>query len=159
MTGLEALMWRLGRRHPSLVPWMGLRVGLDKPVRRADVARRLEEVARMVPRLRDRVAEPPLAGLPPRWEPDPSFDVHRHLRLGPEAEPPGDAHPPWCAALVDGRTLDLLMHHSYTDGLGAMRLLAELFDGPFSAPPPPPAAASGAVEELAVRSLRTLGRL
>lgn len=158
MTGLEALMWRLGRRHPSLVPWMGLRVGLDRPVRRADVARRLEEVTAMVPRLRDRVAEPPLPGLPPRWEPDPAFDVQRHLRSGAAAEPPGDGHPPWCAALVDGRTLDLLMHHSYTDGLGAMRLLSELFDGPFSSPPPPPAQAAGAVEELAARSLRTLGK-
>ncbi|MBM7368543.1 WS/DGAT/MGAT family acyltransferase [Gordonia hydrophobica] len=104
--------------------------------------------SRMAPRFRQRVIESPLHTGTPSWEVDPDFDLHYHLR---RVRVPGDgsmrdlftlceqlamtpldsARPPWEGYLIDGlangKTAYLLKgHHALTDGLGAIRVLAQL---------------------------------
>lgn len=154
MTGVEALMWRLERHAPRFRATMSLVVRLDRPVTKAALSSRLTRLCLAVPRLRERVREARLAMLPPSWEPDPSFSVERHVaeRTGPLWEvaagvvgaPFEEGRPPWRVVLVhpsvgDTPAVVLHLHHSYTDGLGGMRLLAELFDfGPEPRPEPGP---------------------
>jgi WS/DGAT/MGAT family acyltransferase len=111
-------------------------------------------MARLVtrlPRLRDRVVEPPLPLVTPRWSPDPHFDLDHHLRrvrlpgdgserelfahLGAEMARPIDRHrPPWEATLVTGladgsAALAFKVHHCLSDGLGLIQLLALAHEG------------------------------
>lgn len=146
MTDLEALMWRLDRSDPMYRSLMTLAVTLDRPADPARVTQRMQDLVRRIPRLRDRIVAGPLPMVPPSWEPDPAFDLSNHLRrfaattddvlaaaevlAGEDLD--GD-RPPWQAVFVDGLTggrqgLVLRLHHTYTDGLGALRLAAELFD-------------------------------
>jgi diacylglycerol O-acyltransferase / wax synthase len=95
------------------------------------------------------VGEGPLPGTPPRWEPDPDFQIERHLvtaraarvvtveELLRAAEPAASApldptRPLWRMWQVQNSAgpgaLIVKLHHSLTDGLGAVRLAAELFD-------------------------------
>jgi WS/DGAT/MGAT family acyltransferase len=147
MTGLEALMWRLGADDPRFAATMSLVVELDGPVPRAALRRRLSRLCTSVPRLAERVQEAPVGVVPPRWEPDPAFSVERHV--GEAAGPLWDAaasvvatsfpagRPPWRVVVASSApgALVLHLHHSYTDGLGGVRLIGELFD--FSAEPAP----------------------
>jgi diacylglycerol O-acyltransferase / wax synthase len=139
MTGLETLMWRLGRHDGRFNPTMSLVVSFDGPLRRSEVEARLAHLCTRVPRLRERVQAPALPHAPPSWAPDPCFGLDRHV-----SEERGDTwevaarvvgtpfpadRPPWRAVVAgaDGASLILHLHHSYTDGLGGMRLVAELF--------------------------------
>jgi diacylglycerol O-acyltransferase len=150
MSDLEAIMWRLEGLDPMYATTMRMIATLDRPADAAGVEDRLGLVCAAVPRLRDLVAEGPLATVPPRWEPDPSFDVRRHvlrvrcpgrgrpsdLLLAAEAvctQPLARDRPPWRLVFVDGldsgrQGLLLELHHSYTDGVGGVRLALELFD-------------------------------
>jgi diacylglycerol O-acyltransferase len=157
MTGLEALMWRLGRRDPSMVPWMRLRVDTERPLDSGVVAERLVEVTRRVPRLRELPVPPSMPMLTPRWESDPAFDLGNHFfGVSPEGPPPLD-RPPW-RAVHSGSALDLQLHHSYTDGLGGIHLLGELFDGPRPPVSPPSDSMPGPLEELVSRSAGAIAR-
>ena len=140
-------MWRLGRHDPRMRATMTLVVACAGRIDEAALAARLERVCERVPRLRERVVAGPLAAIPPRWAPDPDFEVGRHVDRA--VAPAGTAgllrvaesvlatdfrpdRPPWRAVLVrsgdDGDGLVLHLHHSYTDGLGGVRLVAELFE-------------------------------
>lgn len=162
MSDLEALMWRLGQHDPALRSTMSMVVGFDRPLDRAMLRDRLEQVSRRVPLLRCRVAPGALPTVPPRWEADPGFSLDSHVKVaraagdGPVPEPARVAEdvvstplpagiPPWRAVLVPGEedSLVLHLHHSYTDGLGGVRLLAELFDL-LGAPPEAPGIEAGA---------------
>ena len=99
-----------------------------------------------IPRARQRVVEPPFALGRPTWVDDDDFDLDRHLRRLALPEPgsmrqlldlarsiattPFDrAHPPWEMTLVEGleggRSAYISkLHHSATDGLGGMQLVA-----------------------------------
>lgn len=161
MTDIEAIMWRLGEHDARLRSTMTLLVRFDRSVDRAALRDRIEEVTRRVPVLRRRVAAGSPGPAPPRWEPDPEFSVGQHLKVVRSAGPTGTAvaedliaapfppgRPPWRAVLVPGPVdgLVLHLHHSYTDGLGGVRLLSELFDLTAAGPPPadPAPAADGA---------------
>jgi len=107
-----------------------------------------EWAVRMVPRLRQRVVEPPLGLGWPRWSVDPQFDLNYHVRRTslpggagwPEllqvaaevAMTPFDrTRPPWQTLLVeglpDGRAAYLIkVHHSASDGLSGIALLSQL---------------------------------
>lgn len=150
MTDVEALMWRLEQLDPAFRTTMTMVVTLDVPCELDAVADRLDLMSRRIPRLRDRVAPGPIASLPPRWEPDPDFDLVRHLSRAAVAghgtgsdlmraaeemlvAPFDQRHPPWHMTLVDGlegggQGVVMRMHHSYTDGIGAVKLALELFD-------------------------------
>lgn len=135
-------MWRLGRHDSRFNATMSLVVTLEGPVPSEALLGRLSRLCRAVPRLRHRVRESPLGVVPPAWEPDPSFAVEHHATEMPGpvwetaaavvAEPFEEGRPPWRVVLTGTGTshpaLVLHLHHSYTDGLGGVRLLAELFD-------------------------------
>ena len=150
MSDLEALMWALERSDPRLVPTMTVVAVLNRAPAPEALAERLERLTQRIPRLRDRVAVSRLPMVPPRWERTPRFDVSAHVLRQPAGgagtfedllstaatataapHPPG--RPPWELVLVEGleggrQGLVLKLHHSYTDGLGAVKLALELFD-------------------------------
>jgi WS/DGAT/MGAT family acyltransferase len=102
----------------------------------------------MVPRLRQRVVEPPLGLGWPRWSTDPHFELEFHVRrtrlpagagwpelLGLAAQlamtPFDRERPPWQTLLVEGlpngRAGYLIkVHHAATDGLSGIQLLSRL---------------------------------
>jgi diacylglycerol O-acyltransferase len=179
MSGLEALMWRLGRADRRFLPTMSLVVELGDRLDEERLRRRLALLCAAVPRLRDRVREPAAPFLPPAWEPDPAFSLDHHLAAAPLAG--GDpwtaaadvlgagfaeGRPPWMVTRTnDGAAVILHLHHSYTDGLGGVRLIGELFDfGPgrgagadpgASVPPPPPP--SSVLDDVAAEVGHVLG--
>jgi diacylglycerol O-acyltransferase len=154
MTALEALMWRLGRH--GVATTMGLVVEFDGPLDAAAVEARLTQVVARVPRLAERVRPPALPMVPPAWEPHPSFDLANHFGVADAPWPAaaaglfgdgfGPGRPPWRAVLASaepGRSaLVLFLHHSYTDGVGGVKLMAELFDGLSESPPARPFSSS-----------------
>lgn len=122
-------------------------VWLDRSPDWERLVERVEAATRLVPRLRQRVAEPPLRIAVPRWETDNAFDLSWHLRRTTadtheavlelariEAMTGFDrARPLWTFTLVDGlrdggAALVMKMHHALTDGVGAVRLAPTLFD-------------------------------
>jgi diacylglycerol O-acyltransferase / wax synthase len=110
----------------------------------------IERATRRIPRLRQRVLETPFRIAPPRWVVDDDFDVERHVeRVVVTGRGDLDAvwdiaaeigihnfnrsRPLWEVALVegldDGRAAVIQkIHHSLTDGIGAMRLALMLYD-------------------------------
>lgn len=129
---------------------------LDRPPDWDRVTDRLERATRLAPGFRHRIVAPPLRLAPPRWVPDPDFDLSWHVRRF-EAPPPktlatvfdfarktGMAgfdrdRPLWEFTFVEGldggRTaLVMKIHHALTDGIGGMQMARFLFD--FEAEPP-----------------------
>jgi diacylglycerol O-acyltransferase / wax synthase len=124
---------------------------------------RVEAATRLIPRLRQRVEEPPAHVAAPRWVVDEGFDLAWHLRRV-STPPPHTAasvlalarleamtgfdraRPLWIFTLVDdlddGRAaLVMKLHHALTDGQGAVRLAPFLFDQtrvPTTTPAPTP---------------------
>ncbi len=132
----------------------------------------------LIPRYRQRVAVPPLHLGHPCWEPDPGFDIRRHisqatLKRGTDAEleeftgdlfgqvMPRD-RPLWDITLVHGlkrgRTAMIArLHHCLADGIAGVAILNLLLDAspePEPVPPhedpgfPPPAAGHSVVDAL-----------
>jgi len=111
----------------------------------------------LLPRLRQRLAFPPLRLGTPFWIDDPEFDLHNHLRhatlpspgeeaqfhalVGDVLSPPLDrSRPLWELVLVDGFADDRFAvvyktHHAMADGFSAVDIGALLFD-PESNPVP-----------------------
>lgn len=110
---------------------------------------RFERICREVPMFRQRVVET-LPPAPPHWEWDPDFDLDYHLRRV-TAPAPGTfatvlemarlaemgefdrARPLWETTLVDGladgaAALVCKLHHSLSDGIGAVQVSMILFD-------------------------------
>jgi WS/DGAT/MGAT family acyltransferase len=167
LSDLDALLWELEVHDPSLRSVITVVVVLDLEPDPSAVAARLDRMSRRIPPLRDRMTNGPLAIAPPQWEPDPEFDLAHHLvdagaLAGPDGAlrlaetlastslPPG--RPPWQIHLgrLDGGTgtdraaLVIRLHHTFTDGVGAMQLAGELFDVERhpSEPPVPPVSMS-----------------
>jgi diacylglycerol O-acyltransferase / wax synthase len=120
---------------------------LDSTPDRARLSARLEAGTRLVPRLRQRVVEPPAHLAVPRWVTDEDFELSWHLRRTTAATDEAvlelarieamtgfdRARPLWVFTLVDGlpggrAALLMKLHHSLTDGVGAVRLAPMLFD-------------------------------
>lgn len=170
-------MWRLGRQ--GVATTMGLVVELEGTLDPATVEERLARVVARVPRLRERVRPPALPMVPPAWEPDPSFDMANHFEVSGATWATAAARlfggglggvgcldgerPPWRAVLASGgpanSALVLFLHHSYTDGVGGVKLMAELFDGLSAGPPGGPFSIGrphgGLAGDLAEEMLRT----
>lgn len=110
---------------------------------------RFERIGREIPMFRQRVVEM-LPPAPPRWEPDPDFDLDFHLRRV-SAPRPGTfdtvlemarraemaefdrARPLWEVTLVDDladgeAALVCKLHHSLMDGIGGVQIAMLLFD-------------------------------
>ncbi|HYF26189.1 MAG TPA: wax ester/triacylglycerol synthase domain-containing protein [Baekduia sp.] len=166
MNALEAVMWR-AEADPTLRSTI---CGIELLDRAPDWERfraAHEWATRMVPRFRRRVVEPGLGLGQPRWVLDERFDLDFHVRRMrlPEGATFEDAlreatriamtafdkaRSPWEAVLIEGlpdgqAAYVLKMHHSATDGIGAIQLLTQMHsrqreptpDKPWPALPPP----------------------
>lgn len=162
MSDTEAMMWA-AERDPFLSSGMGSVFTLDQA---PDVDRLMEAMLRAsnaVLRLREKVVEGILPA-PPRWVIDESFDIRDHIssaRLPAPAtqrelldlaasvisEPFDKTKPLWKFVAVTGSksrrkdavkgAIVMKLHHSISDGIGAMRL-AELYMDLERDPPPKP---------------------
>jgi diacylglycerol O-acyltransferase len=190
MSAADALMWSIEKDPLLRSTILGVAV-LDHAPDRARFEEQLERAARSVPRLRQRVVSPPLNVAPPEFVIDPNFDLRYHVRFvsapgrgsfrelldmsAPIAMQGFDrARPLWefmvVEGLEDGRAaLIQKMHHSLTDGVGAMKISMAFLDtspdppAPQPLPPAPAAEHRGAlpalVDGLAHRYRRRAGRL
>lgn len=122
----------------------------DPPLTRAAVAERIGQRIHLIPRLRQRLQEPPLGLANPVWADDRSFDLDWHVRQLSLAAPGGEAElgwlvgrefshrldrsrPLWEATVVEGmqggRTGILFkVHHALVDGMAAIGLAALVLD-------------------------------
>jgi WS/DGAT/MGAT family acyltransferase len=159
MSDADALMWNI-EKDPVLRSTI-IAVGiLDRPPDFDRLRRRYEEASVTIPRLRQRVRTPPLRIGPPRWSFERDFDLDFHLRRV-VAAPPGDdrqlldfvaplaqssfdrARPLWETTVVEGleggrAAVVMKVHHSMTDGVGGVELLAQLVDLDPGEPAPRP---------------------
>jgi WS/DGAT/MGAT family acyltransferase len=197
MSDADALLWSI-EKDPLLRSTITSIHILDGAPDRDRLLRRIERGSRRIPRLRQRVVSVPLSLAPPRWELDPHFDLRYHVRfiravgegtmqeLFDIAEPIAmqgfdRARPLWeltvVEGLADGRAaLVVKIHHTITDGIGALRLQDELVDAErdpllrpeddMPAAPQPPGGPDGrrpveavalAVADEAVRQVRGVG--
>lgn len=158
MSDSDALMWNI-EKDPLLRSTITMVMTLDRTPDRERFTRRMERASRLVPRLRQRVLHHPLSIAPPRWEVDPNFDLHYHLRwmraagdgtlreVFDIAEPIAmqgfdRARPLWEFTVVEGLTdggaaLIVKVHHSVTDGVGGMKLQMEMLDAEREPSPAP----------------------
>ncbi len=133
----------------------------EPPLTRAMVATRIGERVHLVPRLRERLEEPPLGIANPIWTDDTGFDLDWHVRQSSLPAPGGDAEigrlvgrefshrldrsrPLWEATLIEGldggrRGLLMKVHHALVDGMAAIGMAALVLDPteePLEIPPP-----------------------
>lgn len=161
MSDAEALMWNI-EKDPWLSSNIGTLVLLDKPIDADRFQKKMAGAIAGYDRLTQRVVSPLGRWAPPRWETDPEFDLRHHLQRvalpspGVEKdlldltarviETPFDrTRPLWQFVVVDGLAdgrgaLILKLHHSLSDGEGAIRLAEAYMD--FEADPPEPAPAA-----------------
>jgi WS/DGAT/MGAT family acyltransferase len=158
MSDAEALMWNV-EKDPWLNPNGAMVTILDGPIDVDQLRKRLAFAIAKIPRLREKV----VAGFgrlsPPRWSTDPEFDLDYHLRhisLPPPGtvrqlydlatrlyEDPFDrTRPLWTFTVIDGLeggrgALFTKMHHSITDGIGAIRLSERYMEAEREAALPP----------------------
>jgi diacylglycerol O-acyltransferase len=149
MSDADALMWTI-EKDPLLRSTITAVAIFDRPPDRERLTDVVDRATRLVPRLRQRVVSNPLSLAPPRWEVDPNFDLHFHLRW---LRAPGDgsmrdvldvaqpiamqgfdrARPLWefdvVEGLADGRAAVIIkLHHAITDGVGGIKIAMHLFD-------------------------------
>ena len=149
MSDVDKILWVI-EANPQLRSTITAVLFFDRPLDRGALNTRVERASRRVGRLRQRVVWNPYSLAPPRWEIDPAFNLHYHLRwahLGGSgtrqdvlalAEPIAmqsfdKARPLWELTIVDGlenntAAVVAKVHHTITDGVGGVQLLLELFD-------------------------------
>jgi WS/DGAT/MGAT family acyltransferase len=128
---------------------------------RSMLAQRFAERIHLVPRLRQRLEEPPLGIANPVWVDDTSFDLDWHVRQASLPAPGDDAElgafvgrefshrldrsrPLWEATLIEGleggrKGLLMKVHHALADGMAAIGMAAIVLDPteePLEIPPP-----------------------
>ncbi|MCU1375023.1 MAG: putative diacylglycerol acyltransferase, partial [Actinomycetia bacterium] len=148
MSDHEALMWAL-EDDPVLRSSFANITITDQPVDIVRLRARMATAVQRVPRLRQRVVEPPGYGSP-RWDDDPLFDLDFHVRHvslpapGTErqlldlaalvsTDPFDRARPLWQFLVVDGLAdgrgaFIQKLHHTIADGEGGVRLSAQFLD-------------------------------
>jgi len=143
MSRADALMWQLEDdpilRSTILSTWI-----LDSVPDIARFEAKTERATRLIPRLRQRVIPDPLGLNPPKWEEDPYFDLHFHLRrsalpgkgsiqdLLDLAEPIAmqafdKDRPLWELHLIEGLeggrcAVIMKLHHAISDGVGLVKM-------------------------------------
>src|SRR5437764_2356748 len=133
----------------------------EPPLTRAEVGARIGERIHLLPRLRQRLEEPPLGLANPVWIDDEDFDLDWHIRQTSVPEPGGDSElavvvgrefshrlnrdrPLWEATVIDALTdgcrgLLIKIHHALADGTAALGMAALVLDPsaePLQIPPP-----------------------
>lgn len=162
MSAFDALLFR-GDADPRTRATLAATYVLEQLPGRDEIIGAFERASRGIIRLRQHVVAPPWPVFLPTWVVDPDFDLLRHLRferLPPRAglrhlldavqrqmaEPLDPSRPLWEAVVYEGLPrgragLLFRMSHAVTDGVGAVRLFAALFDTeaqPTRRPLPPP---------------------
>jgi diacylglycerol O-acyltransferase len=149
MSDAEALMWSLDA-DPALRSSFISITFLDGTPDFVRFRQRVASAVAATPALRERVARSALELLPPRWEPDPTFDLDFHVRrvavpapgshrqvfdlAALYAQDPFDqTRPLWQFTVVEGlgggqAALVAKMHHVLSDGVGAVRMSAAFVD-------------------------------
>ena len=144
LSAWEALMWRTDGDHRTRSTGVMVEL-LDQEPDWDRLVAAHDRFTQRVPRLRERVVEPPLPLVAPAWSPDPHFDLDYHLQRvrlpgdGSMAElhalaaqfaarPLDPERPAWEALLVLGVTGGQAAylfkpHHSLSDGIGLLQLL------------------------------------
>jgi WS/DGAT/MGAT family acyltransferase len=155
----DAVLWNI-EHDPLLRSTITAIAMFDRAPDWERLVARLEQAVVSVPRLGQRVVTTPLGLGPPRWVPDPHFDLAYHLRRVEAPEPrdlsavlaiaqpitmaPFDRERPlWeftvVEGLADGRAaLIQKVHHSLTDGVGGVELALALLDDRPDVPVDPP---------------------
>ena len=149
MRASDAFTWYM-ERDPALRSTIVVVDWLDRAPDWEVLVDRVDRISRLMPSLRQHIVESPFRLTVPRWAYDPDFD----LQLAPEPDhraPPGTrdavlelarraamtafdrARPLWEVTLVEGMeggeaALIIKLHHSLSDGVGAMRMLAIVAD-------------------------------
>ena len=149
MRASDAFSWYM-ERDPALRSTIVVTAWLDRAPDWDVLVGRVDRISRLMPSLRQHVVESPFRLTVPRWTCDPDFDLHWHLSRV-SAPPPGTrdavlqiarrsamaafdrARPLWEVTLVEGMesgeaALIVKLHHSLSDGVGAMRMLAIVAD-------------------------------
>ena len=180
MLHTDAFSWYM-ESDPALRSTVVAVAVLDRSPDWQHFRRRVDRMTRLVPRLRQRVIEPPLRLGPPMWVVDPDFDLDWHLRqvrlprfttwpavlelarVAAMADFDRD-RPLWevteITGLPDGKVaLMTKMHHSVSDGIGGMQLLAFIVDASRHLPalddlPPLPPVRHPSTPSLLVESAR-----
>jgi diacylglycerol O-acyltransferase len=149
MSDQDALMWAI-EKDPLLRSTITSVSILESSPDRERFEDQLERATRTVPRLRQRVVSAPHSAAPPRYVIDEHFDLGYHVRW---LKAPGDgslralldmaaplamqgfdrARPLWEFDIVEGlaegrAALVSKIHHSITDGVGAMKLTMSFLD-------------------------------
>jgi diacylglycerol O-acyltransferase / wax synthase len=149
MSDAEALMW-LAERDPSLRSSFLTVTFLDQAPDFDRFRARMADAVREIPRLHQRVVTAPWQIGPPAWADDPEFDLDYHVRrmampagstrrdlldlAANQYQDPFDAAKPlWQFTVVEGvegegAALLGKMHHTISDGVGAVRLSAMFVD-------------------------------
>ena len=176
MSDAEAMMWNI-EHDPRLSSNIGSIIVCDQPLDFDGMRRRVATAVVDIPRMRDRVA-PVLGRLsPPVWIPDPEFDLDFHVRRLSLPEPGLDVdlydlctrmlqepfdrtRPLWTFVVIDGLeggrgALFTKMHHTITDGEGAVRLAEHYMDFERDTPPPPEVNLDEVIAEGAKKAERT----
>ncbi|RVW02681.1 wax ester/triacylglycerol synthase domain-containing protein [Rhodococcus xishaensis] len=148
MSDFETMLWRMEEVRPELrAPIVAVDV-LDRTPDWKRLVRAHEWASHIVPRIRMRAVQPAFGLGDPIWSVDPEFDLDYHLRRVRLPEPAGldhalrvcrhlatepfdKARPPWMAMLIegldDGRAVYVVKtHHSMTDGMGGIQMMALL---------------------------------
>jgi WS/DGAT/MGAT family acyltransferase len=137
-------------RDPSLRATIVAIALLDRSPDWDRLTERIERATRLAPEFRERLVASPLRLAPPRWVPDPDFDLSWHLRrvrLPAGAAMPAllelarntsmaafdHDRPLWEFTLVEGlpdgaAALVLKVHHALTDGIGGVQIAAQVVD-------------------------------
>jgi diacylglycerol O-acyltransferase / wax synthase len=153
-TPVDAAWLRMdGPNHPMTITAL---LTLDQPLPYEDLIQLLEERLLRESRFSEKVVDFKLPGRLPRWEPDPLFDLRRHVRRTRLAAP-GDTgalenlvselistplernKPLWQVDLVErfgsGSALIVRLHHCIGDGVALIGLMLSVIDeGAFLSP-------------------------
>lgn len=149
MGASDAFSWHM-ESDPVLRPSIVVAVFLDRAPDWGVLVTRVDRISRVMPSLRQRVIDSPLPVIAPRWTYDPHFDLNWHLRRVGAPEPRtrdavlqlarraamdafDRARPLWELTLVEGlengaAALIVKVHHSLSDGVGGMQMLAVVAD-------------------------------
>ena len=174
MGASDAFSWHM-ESDPVLRPSIVVAVWLDRAPDWDTLVARIDRLSRLMPSLRQRVIDSPLPLIAPRWTNDPHFDLNWHLRRIGAPEPRtreavlqlarrpamdafDRARPLWELTLVEGiengeAALIAKIHHSLSDGVGGMQILAAIVDmkrRPRGLGEMPPAPAGEKLDQLAL---------
>jgi len=149
LSASDSVAWRI-ERNPRLRSTITMVITLDCAPNPRTMRSGLEAASIAFPRLRQRVVEVPLHVSTPVWSNDPDFDLDFHVRsvrAGTDRSLRGvldlaasiamqsfdRTRPLWEWTTVEdledgGAAVILKLHHSVTDGVGGMLLMAQLFD-------------------------------